>query len=403
MMGVILLLAALGVPPVPKDVPELMRTFDGRSVTDRQMWESVRKPEIRKRFLESMYGVRPAAAEHPKVSFVTESPDRTMMGGHAVRKRIRISYEGPYGTNSFVVTAFIPKKDRPASSFVLICNRDPLKNIDPERVEKSPFWPAEEIVNRGYAAIAFYNGDVAPETYEPSTAFLSGVFPCYERPSDRTDTSWGTLSAWAWGASRVMDWIESEPALDEKRVAVVGHSRGGKTSLLAGATDERFALTCVNCSGCGGAKLAHVDLPESEYYALFLHWRVTYWFCGRFQRDFMNRDRMIYRPDPWRGISCKPLDVDQHQWAALIAPRLLAIASATEDKCAGPLGEYYTAKLASPAWELYGVRGLVADGWPAPDVPQAEGNLCYHIRTGSHDLTTYDWGVYMDFACRHGF
>ena len=401
LISVALMMAATAV--APKDVPELMRTFDGREVSDRKMWEEVRRPEIRKRFLETMYGVRPAAAESPVVTFRPEGPDRVMMDGTALRKRVRICYEGPYGSNSFVVTAFIPKTGKPAPSFVLICNRNPAKNIDPERIERTPFWSAEEIVKRGFAAIAFFNGDVAKETYNPATAFLNGVFPCYERPEDRTDASWGVLSAWAWGASRVMDWIETEPALDARHVAVVGHSRGGKTSLLAGVTDERFALTCVNCSGCGGAKLTHIDLPESEYYALFLHSRVTYWFCGGFQRNFMNRDRTIYRPEPWQAESCKPLDVDQHEWAALVAPRLLAIASATEDKDAGPLGEYYTAKLASPAWELYGARGLVSDGWPAPDTPQSEGSVSYHIRTGSHDLTTYDWNVYMDFARRHGF
>ncbi len=402
MMCCCLLAAALAALPVPQDVPELLRTFDGKAVSDRETWESVRKPELRKRFLETMYGKRPAAAEHPQVAFSSESADRTMMDGQAVRKRVRISYEGPYGSNSFVVTAFIPKSEKPVPSFVLICNRDAQKNIDPERVEKSPFWPAEEIVKRGYAAIAFFNGDVAPETYNPATAFLKGVFPCYEQPKDRGDMSWGTLSAWAWGASRVMDWIETEPLLDAGHVAVVGHSRGGKTSLLAGATDERFAMTCVNCSGCGGAKLAHIDLPESEYYALFLSSRVTYWFCGKFQRCFMNRDRPIYRADAWPK-ACAPLDVDQHEWAALVAPRLLAIASATKDSAAGPLGEWWTAKLASPAWELYGKKGLVGEAWPKADCPQQEGCVSYHLRAGEHTLSLYDWTCYMDFADRHGW
>ena len=407
MTGILLLalvLANAGGPlPVPENVPELMTTFSGEKVTTREAWEKVRKPEIRKFFLESMYGVRPAAAEHPDVSFEPSEPDKVMLDGKALRKRTRITYRGPYGTNSFVVTAFIPQTGRPAPSFVLICNRDPKKNLDPERNVKSGFWPVEQLVDRGYAAIAFFNGDVAKETYNPATAFLNGVFPCYERPEDREDMSWGVLSAWAWGASRVMDWIETEPLLDAKHVGVVGHSRGGKTSLLAGATDERFAMTCVNCSGCGGAKLAHIDLPESEYYAIFLSSRVTYWFCGRYQRVFMNCDRPIRRADAW-GQLLKPIPVDQHEWAALVAPRLLAIASATEDAGAGPLGEFHTARLASPAWELYGRRGLAADAaFPAPDAPIRGGDVSYHIRTGEHDLTPYDWNVYMDFADAHGW
>ena len=392
--------------PQPKDVPELLATFDGKPVRDRSAWEKVRRPEIKKRFLEQMYGERPAAAEKPEVSFADDEPAADMMDGKAVRRRVRISYRGPYGTNSFVATAFIPKSPRPVPAFVLICNRSAAKNLDPTRQVRSGFWPAEEIVARGYAAIAFFNGDVARETYNPATAFLHGVFPCFERPQDRTDKSWGTLSAWAWGASRVMDWIESEPSLDAAHVGVVGHSRGGKTSLLAGALDERFAMTCVNCSGCGGAKLAHVDLPESEYYAIFLGSRVTYWFCGAFQRHCMNHDRRIEKIDAWRGgwLSVdKPMDFDQHQLAALVAPRLLAIASATEDKGAGPVGEFHTARLASPAWGLYGRRGLSCSEFPPPQAPISDGDVSYHLRQGKHDLTPYDWSVYMDFADAHGW
>ena len=392
--------------PKPKDVPELLTTFDGKAVKTVEEWEKIRKPELKKRFLERMYGVRPRAAENPDVSFSLEEPDKVMMDGKAIRKRVRISYKGPYGTNSFVLTAFVPRSDKPVPSFVLLCNRAAAVNIDPERRNKTGFWPAEQIVVRGYAAIAFYLCDVAPETYNPATAFLGGVFPCFECPQDRDDQSWGTLSAWAWGASRVMDWIESEPLLDMKHVGVVGHSRGGKTSLLAGATDERFAMTCVNDSGCGGAKLAHVDLPESEYYAIFLASRVTYWFCGAFQRYCMNHDRRIDHIEAWiHGwpFVAEALDFDQHEWAAMVAPRLLAIASATEDRGAGPIGEFYTALLASPVWELYGRKGLVSDVYPSPMYPIRGGDVSYHLRTGKHDLAPYDWSVYMDFADAHGW
>ena len=375
--------------PMPENVPELMTTFDGRKVDCTEMWEKVRRPELKERFLEKFYGVRPAAAEKPEVSFSAEEPDREMIDGKAIRKRVRISYKGPYGSNSFVATAFIPKSERPVPAFLLICNRDPKLNLDPERKVKSGFWPVEEIVARGYAAIAFWNGDICKDNYNPSTTFLDGVFPCFERPQDRDDRSWAVLSAWAWGASRVMDWIETEPLLNAKRVAVVGHSRGGKTSLLAGVTDERFAMTCVNDSGCGGAKLAHIDLPESEHYNAFLRSRVTYWFCGAFQRYCVNKDT--------------ELEIDQHQWAALIAPRLLAIASASEDKWAGQPGEFHTARLASPAWELYGRKGLSGKVFPPCGVHLADGDVSYHMRSGKHDLTPTDWRLYMNFADSHGW
>ena len=390
--------------PLAFEVPPLLRTYAGAEVKTLQDWETVRRPEIRERVLTRMYGKRPQAAERPAVSFAAAEPDKTMLDGRALRKRVRITSKGPYGDHSFVVTAFIPKAAKPVGSFVLICNRSAIENLDPERKRKSGFWPVEEIVARGYAAIAFANADVAPETYNPATAFLSGVFPCFERPQDRTDESWGTLSAWAWGASRVLDWIETEPTLDARHVAVVGHSRGGKTSLLAGATDERFAMTCVNDSGCGGAKLAALDMPESEYYAIFLASRVTYWFCGNFQKLCMNHDRPPPGLTAWKDrykALLEPLGFDQHQWAALVAPRLLAIASATDDPGAGPRGEFETAHLASPAWELYGKSGLVGTKFPKPDAPLQEGFVSYHLRTGEHNLTPYDWACYMDFADRH--
>lgn len=337
-------------------------------------------------FMDQEYGVRPKGVDKPQhLRFSSIVPDKVMMDGAAVRKRVRIEYGGRYGTNSFAVTAFIPRTKGPHPAFVLICNRAPEDNIDPERIRKIDFWPAEELVARGYAAIAFYNGEVAPDLNSGCT---EGVFACFERKREyRPRNSWGTLSAWAWGASRVLDWIETEPTLDAKHVAVVGHSRGGKTALLAGVTDKRFAMACVNDSGCSGAKFNRLDLPKSEHLkdicSVF-----PFWFCGNYIR-WVNRDA---------EIPC-----DQHQFLALMAPRLVAVASGSEDDWAGPRGEYESCVRASGAWEAQGVKGFVSDGFPAPDTPQQEGSVSYHLRTGKHGLTGYDWKCYMDFADRHGW
>lgn len=217
--------------PLPRDVPPLLETFAGEAVTDAGKWEKVRAPELLEEFLSVEYGKRPV--ERPaSLSFANDAPDAEMMDGKAVRKRIRISYAGKYGKGSFVLTAFIPKSAKKAPAFLLICNRDPAENIDPSRSVKSGFWPAEEIVARGYAAITFWNGDIAPDR---NTGNREGVFACFENPeTNRAPDAWGTLSAWGWAASRVMDWIETEPLLDASKVAVVGHSRGGKTALVAG-------------------------------------------------------------------------------------------------------------------------------------------------------------------------
>jgi len=370
----------------PKDVPELMKTFAGEPVTTREQWEQVRKPEIRDFFLREIYGRRPG--EKPaKLDFSLAEPDKVMMNGKAIRKRIRVSYGDRCGESSFVFTAFIPATAtaaKPAPAFLLICNRDPKVNLDPERQRLSGFWPAEQIVDRGYAAIAFFNGDVAKDY---SWNYDDGVYSVFQKPSERNVESWGILSAWSWGASRVMDWIASEALLDARHVAVVGHSRGGKTSLFTGVYDERFAMACVNDSGCGGAKLNHIELPRSEHYDQIWN-AIGCWFCGNFER-YLYREHQT--------------NFDAHEWIALMAPRLVCIASASEDDWAGQEGEFYAAKFASPAWELYGKKGLVGDAFPGADKPLQEGSVSYHMRTGEHNLTPYDWDRYMDFADRHGW
>jgi hypothetical protein len=308
-----------------------------------------------------------------------------MMGGKAIRKRIRITCAGNNGAKSFVATAFIPVCKKPVPAFLLICNRDPYENIDPTRTKKCGFWPAEEIVDRGYAAVAFWNGDIAPDW---NTGNREGVFACFNLDNVRYKFDrWGTLAAWAWGASRVMDWIETEPLINSKRVAVVGHSRGGKTALVAGVYDKRFAMACSNDSGCSGAKLNHINLPKSEHVDIIVR-TFPYWFAPNYLR-VANREK------EWK--------VDQHQFIALMAPRLVCIGSATEDAWAGQEGEYYAGILASPAWELYGKKGLVANAFPPPEKPLQEGCVSYHLRTGKHNLTPYDWKCYMDFADRHGW
>ena len=363
------------------EVPDVLTSANGKKADTPAVWESVRRPEVLNLFQTRVFGHN--AVERPAtLRFETTDKGTNMMDGKALRKRIVIRYSGPGGEGAIRVTAFIPKSAKPAPAFLLICNR-PERNIDSERFEKSPFWPAEELVARGYAALAFFNGDVDPDAYDGFTNGVHGVFQ--PNPSVRKPDSWGTIAAWAWGASRVMDWIENEPLIDRARVAVVGHSRGGKTALWCGATDTRFALTISNDSGCGGAKLNRMSLPDSESIA-----RITkafpHWFCANFSQ-YANKEA--------------ELPLDQHMLIALLAPRLAYVASASEDKWAGQPGEFRSCVLASPVWKLYGMKGLVGETFPAPDTPLQEGCIGYHLRTGKHDLALYDWERYMDFADRH--
>lgn len=370
---------------MPDAVPDLLTTFDGRRVSTAAQWEGIRVPELLKEFQDEEYGRRPV--ERPAdLAFSIETPDSEMFGGKAVLKRIRVSYAGKYGKGGFSFEAVIPNVGRPVPSFVLFCTENQRKkHIDIARPKLDGFWPVEEIASRGYAAIVFSNGEIAPDR---RGAGMAGVFSCFEDAAKgRPTNSWGALSAWAWGASRVMDWIETEPLLDARHVAVIGHSRGGKTALVAAAFDRRFAMACSNDSGCSGAKLNHIDLPRSQNVQQIFNF-FPHWFCANYVRR-VNSEKQ------WR--------IDQHCLVALIAPRLVCIGSAKGDVRAGPEGEYWSAALASPAWELYGKRGLVSDGFPSPETPLQRGRISYHLRTGGHALTAYDWKCYMDFADRHGW
>ena len=317
-------------------------------------------------FTDNEFGRRPPSAEKPQfLKFEKASDDKTMPDGKMVRKQGRIVYGGPYGTNSFVATAFIPADAKgPVPAFLLICNRGYQGNCDPERVKKSPFFPVEEIVTRGFAAVSFFNGDVAPDYQTGNT---KGVFEAFEKPGPYRDRKlWGTVSAWAWGASRVLDWLETVPEVDATNVVVAGHSRAGKTALWTAVTDTRFAGACVNGSGCGGAKLNHMDLPESEHVAELVR-TFQYWFCLDYTL-WANRER--------------EMPYDQHELLSCVAPRLLCVGSGSEDAWAGPEGERKATELARGAWK-------------------DPSRVSYHIHPGKHDLGLFDWNVYISHAERH--
>ena len=366
----------------PTGVPDVLKTAAGKPVTTVETWEQVRRPEVLELFKTHVFG-RNAIERPSTLRFEPIEPDREMMEGKALRKRVNIRYSGPGGEGAIALTAFIPKAAQPVPAFVLICNRSSAKHIDPDRLTKNPFFPAEELVARGYAALAFHNGDVDPDFHDGFTNGIHAVFQ--PDPSVRKPDAWGTIAAWAWGASRVMDWIETQPTIDRTRVGVVGHSRGGKTALWCGATDTRFALTISNNSGCGGAKFNRMALPKSESIAR-INKSFPHWFCTNYKRY---------------GDNEAALPVDQHMLVALIAPRLAYVASATLDDWAGQPGEFHSCLLASPVWRLYGQQGLVGETFPAPDTPLQQGRVGYHLRTGKHDLTLYDWQRFMDFADKH--
>ncbi len=364
--------------PASIQLPDPLVTNAGEKVLSAEAWKSSRRAEVLELFRENVYG-RVPVGRPAQLRFERVEPDTQAMDSKAVRKLVRIQYGGPGGEGAFRLILFVPKAAKPAPCMLLICNRA-TNNIDPARAVKSPFWPAEEIVGRGYAAATFHNEEVAPDN---KTSWSNGVFQVFPIAGGRKGDSWATIAAWAWGASRAMDYLETDRDVDARRVAVVGHSRGGKTALWAGAEDERFAMVVSNDSGCTGAALARGKIGER---IRDINRGFPYWFCDNYKR-FNDRE--------------EELPLDQHMLLALIAPRLLYVASASEDSWADPKSEFLAAVHAEPIYKLFNLEGLGSAEMPGPESPLHAGSIGHHIRTGKHDLTAYDWNQFMDFADKH--
>ena len=364
-------------------------------------WTKNRRPEILELFENQMFGKAPKAPKEMHFKIVSE--DKKAMDGKATRREVNVYFtknEDQYMT----ILIYLPNQTKKAVPLFVglnfygnyTVNTDPGIAMTPNWVSNQlgitdnrakeslrgsddSSWPIEFILQNGYGLATVYCGDIAPD-YD--NGFQKGIFPMFYAAGQNRPKSdeWQNIAAWAWGLSRAMDYFQKDKQIDAAKVAVIGHSRLGKAALWAGAEDERFALVISNESGCGGAALSKRRIGETVE---LINKQFPYWFCDNFKRYNHNEDALPF---------------DQHELIALMAPRPVYIASAEGDRWADPKGEFLSGFYANPVYALFGLTGLPATEMPPVNQPVLSGQIGYHIRSGEHAITAYDWEQYIRFA-----
>ena len=356
-------------------LPELLKTQGGQTISTVDGWEKVRRPEILKLFEDHVYGQVPK--DYDDIQFRIKNTDKKAMGGKATLKEVEITVFRNQKSAKINLLMFTPNKVKKPVPVFLVLNHRGIKTMDVTRGNKDGFWPAEEVIEAGYGIAGFDVVDFAPDHKENfSQGMLDQLYP----EQLAMDNGMRALGAWGWGASRAIDYFETERSVDATKVITVGHSRGGKASLWCGAQDQRVAITISNESGNSGAALSRRNFGETVERIVTTF---PYWFCPNY-RQYGNNEAK--------------LPVDQHMLIGLIAPRAVYVASAAEDLWADPKGQYLALKEAQPVYRLYGFEPSLPEEMPVVNKQVIRPAMGFHNREGKHNMTLYDWQQFIRFA-----
>lgn len=412
--------------PARAELPDPLTMLDGTKVTTKEQWETQRKPELKALFQHYMYGKLPPTPT--RQSYTELFRDEKALGGKATLAEIRITFEQPSLSHPVYVLLAIPNHVKKPPVFVGMnfCGNhtmlDDLRIHLPEvwcrntcpgvvndratdkgRGGQTDVWNIDLIIERGYALACFYCGDVDPDNPD----LTDGIGPAFYKPGQSGPASddAGTIMLWAWGFHRVVDLVEQygKDQLDAKRIAVVGHSRNGKTALLAGAFDERIALVIPLQAGCGGSAPSRNSDTRAEQVRQ-INTSFPHWFNGNFKQfydapEIPENASAAKRRELTNRFSEKTnrLPFDQHCLVALCAPRPVLFPNAEEDLWANPSGQLEMLKAATPVYKLLGVEGIAPDAKPEMN-KLTDSRLGYFMRPGKHAMARVDWEAFVAYC-----
>jgi hypothetical protein len=382
-------------------LPDPLVSLDGQPVRDAETWLNKRRPEIVRLFEENMHGRSPGRPEGMTFGVFDNEPHA--LGGKAIRKQVEINFLGKADGPKMNLLIYLPA-DAPKPVPLFLClqfngnhrayndpairisetwdNKAKEKQLEPDSTRGTGKQLAiDKALARGYGIAAIYYCDVEPDFIG---AMQYGIRPYFfnNGQSEPSSDDWGAIGAWAWGASRALDYLETDKDVDAKRVFMLGQSRLGKTALWAGAHDTRFAMVVAANSGEGGASLSRRNYGET---VKDINQRFPYWFCANYLKF---------------GDHVDQLPVDSHMLLALIAPRPVFLSTGSEDRWSDPKGEFLAAAAAGPVYRMLGKDDLGTDAMPPLDKPIMH-TIGYVCHTGKHEITPADWDCYFDFADMH--